>query len=67
MSEKENVRVVVRCRPFSTKEIENKYEACVIIDQKLANMSIKSKGDQKSFTFDAVFDGDSTQVLDFTL
>jgi hypothetical protein len=63
MSDKENVRVVVRCRPFSIKEIENKYDSCIKIDHQSANMTIQSKGDQKSFTFDAVFDGESTQVF----
>lgn len=59
---KENVRVVVRCRPFSKKELENKYDSCVAIDSNNGSMLIENKGDQKSFTFDAVFDGNCTQV-----
>ena len=61
----ENVRVVVRCRPFSKKELENKYNSCLKMDSKAASISIQNgnSADLKNFTFDAVFDGDSTQVL----
>ena len=65
MSDKENVRVVVRVRPFSKKELENHHNSSMKTDPKAASIMIQNgnSGDQKSFTFDAVFDGDSTQVF----
>ena len=64
MSERENVRVVIRCRPFSKKEIENKYNSCVKLDLKRAAIAIQNSNnsDPKAFTFDGVFDGETTQV-----
>ena len=64
-SDKENVRVVCRCRPFSQKEAQAGFTKCVSMDSKSGFVSIQSqKNDQelKNFTFDAVYDEESTQV-----
>lgn len=65
MSDKENFHVVCRCRPFSVKEKDAGFYKCVKIDSQAGSISLqgpKSDQDAKSFTFDAIFDDDSTQV-----
>lgn len=57
-----NVKVAVRCRPMSTKEIAR---GCINIVN-IVNNSITVKGtennsEDKTFTFDYAFDGNSTQ------
>jgi hypothetical protein len=70
MSEKESVKVVMRCRPFSEREKEGGYANCVDINKDTASVSIKSQNSSdpaKLFTFDSVFDGTSTQVEVYNL
>ncbi|QDZ18855.1 kinesin-like protein [Chloropicon primus] len=63
----ECVKVVVRCRPLSTKETNAKRKKAVQVDGKSGQITIKGmKKDQKSpvvktFTFDQVYDESSTQ------
>jgi kinesin family protein 3/17 len=65
--EVENVRVVVRVRPLSEKEIEAGYQQITKVDT--VNKTITVENPQaadgeppKTFTFDVVFDTDSRQV-----
>jgi hypothetical protein len=71
MSEKESVKVVMRCRPFSEKEKVGGYANCVEINKDTASVSIKNQNNSsdpaKLFTFDSVFDGNSTQVEVYNL
>lgn len=63
--ENERVRVVVRCRPMNTKEAKSGF--CKVIDVLPAIGAIKifnpkeNDMEGKTFTFDAVYDSDSTQ------
>jgi kinesin family protein 3/17 len=65
--EVENVRVVVRVRPLSEKEIEAGYQQITKVDT--VNKTVTVENPQavdgeppKTFTFDVVFDTDSRQV-----
>ncbi|KDR15685.1 kinesin-like protein KIF3A [Zootermopsis nevadensis] len=65
--EVENVRVVVRVRPLSEKEIETGYQQITKVDT--VNKTITVENPQaadgeppKTFTFDVVFDTDSRQM-----
>ena len=66
--DKQAVRVVVRCRPFSNKEKEGGYSCIAKIDLSNATISITdprpdSLGDpQKVFTFDSVFNEHVPQI-----
>jgi len=63
-----NIKVVVRCRPFSTKEKVNCETNCVHIngDQiKLVNPN--NSLDEQQFGFDVVFDQSSEQVQVWSL
>ncbi|KAI8588190.1 P-loop containing nucleoside triphosphate hydrolase protein [Geranomyces variabilis] len=65
-SEKEAVKVVVRCRPFSEKEKAAGHSNVVTINKEAATVGIidpKAPNDPlpKTFTFDSVFDIQSTQ------
>lgn len=65
MSDKECVTVVVRCRPFSDKERDSGHENVVFTDKEAGTISVKDEdgaSKQRSFTFDAVFDGESKQM-----
>lgn len=61
----ETVRVVIRCRPFNSREKTAGYGKCVQIHKDLRQIEVlKTAGDptaDKAFTFDAVYDSDSTQ------
>ena len=64
----ETVRVVVRSRPFSKKEIADGRKAIVEIDSATGAVALRNPGsdgpnggDRKGFTFDAVYDENSTQ------
>ena len=61
----ETVRVVVRSRPFSKKELADGRKNIVHCDSALQTVSLHNpgseKGDLKGFTFDAVYDEASTQ------
>lgn len=65
-TKKENIQVVVRCRPMSSKEVSNGYTEVVKMmkeDNAVAVAVPKndSSSEYKQFTFDSVFDWNSTQ------
>ncbi|KAI8811185.1 P-loop containing nucleoside triphosphate hydrolase protein [Cladochytrium replicatum] len=72
MSEREAVKVIARCRPFSEREKAAGHTCIVTIDKRAATVSITdprtigSDGNTteppKTFTFDSVFDLTSTQT-----
>jgi len=59
----ESVRVVIRCRPLSKKEIENGRQAIVKMDTKKGEIFIQKEESEvpKIFTFDSVYDWKSEQ------
>jgi len=62
----ETVRVVVRSRPFSKKEVADGRKQIVAVDGPSQTVSLTNPGaeggkDVKGFTFDAVYGDDSTQ------
>ena len=62
----ECVRVVVRCRPLNNKETADGRQRIVVMDKKTGQLTLKNpQGDSteapKTFTFDALFDWESTQ------
>lgn len=59
----EAVRVVIRCRPLSKKEIENGRQAIVKMDTKKGEIFIQKEENEvpKIFTFDSVYDWKSEQ------
>lgn len=67
-SSDDNVRVAVRCRPLSPKEIAEGHGAVVQVDQVRGQVTvhlpnpIRSGERSKSFTFDSVFGFDAKQV-----
>ncbi|GAV03422.1 hypothetical protein RvY_13848 [Ramazzottius varieornatus] len=60
----EAVRVLVRCRPLSDKEVAAGYKPVVIVDNKARKITVKTdkaeKG-EKVYTFDGVYGSESTQ------
>ncbi|KAJ3321206.1 Kinesin-like protein kif3a [Boothiomyces sp. JEL0866] len=69
MSEKESVKVILRCRPFSEKEKQAGHSNIVQMDTKSGTVTIvdprsdRGPGDPpKTFTFDHVFDHTCTQT-----
>ncbi|XP_076059316.1 kinesin-like protein 64D isoform X2 [Oratosquilla oratoria] len=63
----ENVRVVVRVRPLSEKEMKSRYKSVVITDDLNDSLHVMNPGAQdgeppKVFTFDSVFGQESKQV-----
>ncbi|KAJ3304161.1 Kinesin-like protein kif3b [Kappamyces sp. JEL0829] len=65
MGDKESVRVVLRCRPFSEKEKAAGHSNVVKIEPKAGTVSIldpKQVDPPKTFTFDNVFDSNCTQT-----
>ena len=65
--EVENVRVVVRVRPLSEKEVEAGYRQITKVDTVNKTICVENRqaadGEPpKIFTFDVVFDTDSRQV-----
>ncbi|KAJ2996190.1 Kinesin-like protein kif3b [Globomyces sp. JEL0801] len=61
----ENVIVVGRCRPFNEKEKAAGHSKVAEMDKKKGMIMLsnpKASNDMKTFSFDAVFDEDSTQV-----
>lgn len=62
-AEVENVRVFIRVRPLSKKEEAEGRENIVVLDEK-ENLIVLNKdaGNSKSFKFDQIFNGSSTQV-----
>jgi hypothetical protein len=61
----EAVKVVVRSRPFNSKEITEERQGIVDMDINLNQVSIRNpkepESEPKRFTFDAVYDENSTQ------
>jgi hypothetical protein len=62
----ETVRVVVRSRPFSKKEVADGRKPIVAVDSASQSVALTNPGseggkDVKGFTFDAVYGEDSTQ------
>eukprot|EP00164_Ancoracysta_twista_P001307 GFYU01001710.1.p1 GENE.GFYU01001710.1~~GFYU01001710.1.p1 ORF type:complete len:837 (-),score=324.28 GFYU01001710.1:210-2720(-) len=62
----ECVRVVVRCRPLSKKEVEDNRNRVVDMDTGVGSISVRNpkadmKEPPKTFTFDSVYDWNSTQ------
>lgn len=67
VGEVENVRVVLRVRPLSEQEIENSCRQITSVDSScnaisVTNPQAPSEEPPKVFTFDTVFDTDSTQI-----
>jgi kinesin family protein 3/17 len=65
--EVENVRVVVRVRPLSEREVEAGYRQITKVDTVNKTIAVENpqaaEGEPpKTFTFDIVFDTDSRQV-----
>jgi kinesin family protein 3/17 len=72
-SDAECVRVVVRCRPLNAKETADGRSRIVDMDTRQGQIRLHNKADAgkeppKAFTFDAVFDWESTQreVYEYT-
>lgn len=64
----ENVIVVGRCRPFSEKEKAAGHTKVSEMNTKNGSINLsnpKNTSDTKTFSFDAVFDEDATQVFSF--
>ncbi|CAD7932320.1 unnamed protein product [Amoebophrya sp. A120] len=64
-SKSECVKVVIRCRPLSGQEIQDGRQKVVDLDVKSSSVTCRKPNDAtavKSFTFDAVYDHNSTQV-----
>ena len=60
----EAVKVIVRARPFITKEINMGCKSCLIVDEKERTITIKKPDEQfgsKSFKYDEVLGEASTQ------
>ncbi|KAI8850797.1 P-loop containing nucleoside triphosphate hydrolase protein [Chytridium lagenaria] len=65
MAEREAVKVIVRCRPFSEKEKVAGHSCVVEVNRDQASVSIidhKGQDPPKSFTFDSVFDWNCRQL-----
>ncbi|KAI8910860.1 P-loop containing nucleoside triphosphate hydrolase protein [Gorgonomyces haynaldii] len=66
MAEREAVKVVVRCRPFSEKEKQAGHSNIVNIEKEQALVMVKDPRQEndppKSFTFDSVFDSSCSQM-----
>ena len=57
-----NVRVAVRCRPFSSTEKANGEGCCVsIFEDSIVLVNPSNHSDEQSFAFDLVFDQNSHQ------
>lgn len=60
---RESVKVVLRCRPFSSKEKADGHSDIVDINKKLASVTVTAPTmPTKAFTFDSVFDSQSMQL-----
>lgn len=65
-SSRECVKVVVRCRPPNRKELEEKRQGIVVMNTETGYVELRNprqEGSTKGFTFDAVYDKDSTQRM----
>jgi hypothetical protein len=62
-SDKECVKVVIRCRPMNKREKEGNYETIVTVDEAAASITVSdSEKNQKTFTFDYSFPSDCRQI-----
>ena len=60
----ENIKVVVRCRPLSKKEVEKGYYEVIKMNPNAGQVSLLKKPDDpspKTFSFNSVFPNDTTQ------
>ena len=58
-----NVRVAVRCRPFSSTEKANGEVSCVtIFEDRIVLANPNNASDEQSFAFDLIFDQSSFQA-----
>jgi hypothetical protein len=57
----ECIRVIIRCRPLSEKEMKDSREVAVSMNQKSGEVMVNKPGDEvpKVFTFDSVYDWNS--------
>lgn len=63
----ENVKVAVRCRPLSRKEVDRGCTSIVDINGKTITIrGVDSRQEEKMFTFDYVYGVDSTQQAMYT-
>ncbi|GET87637.1 Osm3-like kinesin, putative [Leishmania tarentolae] len=63
----ENIKVLVRCRPFSEKESSMGHKSCVELDMMQNTVTVKSVvGEPDRWTFDAVINNNFTQEDIFT-
>eukprot|EP00730_Choanoeca_flexa_P020132 TRINITY_DN9839_c0_g1_i6.p1 TRINITY_DN9839_c0_g1~~TRINITY_DN9839_c0_g1_i6.p1 ORF type:complete len:767 (+),score=207.85 TRINITY_DN9839_c0_g1_i6:164-2464(+) len=62
-SQSDNVKVIVRCRPLNSKEVETSCKEVVSVNHKRKTISVEEEGTGKikPFTFDAAYGKDSTQ------
>lgn len=67
MSEVQNIRVAVRCRPLSKKELGNKESSIFAIKSGNVELTNPADGKISTFNFDRIFPDDSqqTEVWDF--
>ena len=64
----ESVKVVMRCRPLTAKEMEDQRECIVNVDMDIGSIQVYNPGnikELKSFTFDHTYDWRATQQLIF--
>ena len=59
----ECIRVIIRCRPMSTKEVQDNRECVVYMNPSKGEIQIRKTGEDipKIFTFDCVYDRNSQQ------
>ncbi|CAB3409186.1 unnamed protein product [Caenorhabditis bovis] len=65
-SKQESVKVIVRCRPLSTTEVENGHKKIVHMQCERGQIELENPKEpnepSKNFTFDAIYDENSTQT-----
>jgi hypothetical protein len=62
----ESVKVVVRCRPFNSREKASNEKSIVVVNEKRNTIDVeKPTGERKQFTFDQVFGEASKQLVVF--
>ena len=64
----ESVKVVMRCRPLTPKEMEDQRECIVNVDMDIGSIQVynpQNIKELKSFTFDHTYDWRATQQLIF--
>ena len=64
MKKEESVKVVVRCRPMSKKEIEDNRQIAISADPKtrsIEGINPNKQGEKKQFTFDFTYNPESSQ------